>query len=185
MPPLHFAPAFFAIAILVAVIAAVIDLRRGEIPNAVTLVPLVLAPVLHAGAALYVGRSHEAHIAAALSVLGAVAAGVVPFVLWRADAIGGGDVKLLAAVGALLRPMIGVEAVFYAFIAAAVLALAQMAWQGKLLRVLGNSLALATNPLRKKEDRREIAPEMMTWARMGPAIALGTAVAVVAQWRVL
>jgi prepilin peptidase CpaA len=183
VPPIHLAPAFFAAALVLGFVAAVVDLRRGEIPNAVTLVPLALAPVLHAGAAALAGRTHEAHIAAALSVLGAVAAGAVPYVLWRADAIGGGDVKLLAAIGALLRPMIGVEAVFYAFVAAAVLALAQMAWQGKLLVVLGNALALALNPLRKKESRREVAPEMMTWARMGPAIALGTAAAIAVQWR--
>lgn len=183
MPPIHFAPAFFAAALAIALVAAIVDLRRGEIPNALTLLPLAMAPVLHGAAALAVGRSHEAHIAAGLSVLGAVAAGAVPLVLWRADALGGGDVKLLAAIGALLRPMIGVEAVFYAFVAAALLALAQMAWQGKLLRVLGNALSLAVNPLRKKEQRREIAPEMMTWARMGPAIALGTAAAVAVQWR--
>ncbi len=184
MPPIHFAHAFLGLAVLVAIASAITDLRRGEIPNAITLVPLVLAPVLHAGAAIAAGRSHEAHIAAALSVLGAVAAGLVPYVLFRANAIGGGDVKLFAAIGALTRPMIGVEAVFYAFIAAAVIALGQMAWQGKLLRVLGNSLALATNPLRKKENRKEVAPEMMTWARMGPAIALGTLAAAFAQWRV-
>jgi prepilin peptidase CpaA len=58
-----------------------------------------------------------------------------------------------------------------------------MAYEGKLLRVLGNTLALAVNPLLPKAKRREIPPEQLTWTRMGPAIFVGTAVTAVLHWR--
>ena len=54
-----------------------------------------------------------------------------------------------------------------------------MAYRGELSRVLGNSLALAFNPLRPAAKRREVPPELMSWFRLGPAIFLGVVFVVV------
>ena len=70
----------------------------------------------------------------------------------------------------------------YAFIAAALIAPAKLAYKGVLLQTLGRSLALVVNPLRKPENRREISPELMTWFRLGPAIFVGAAVTVLLHW---
>ncbi len=96
--------------------------------------------------------------------------------------MGGGDLKLFAAIGALCQPMIGIEAEMYAFVVAAVVAPARLAYQGRLLEVLKNSLSLLLNPLRSKQARQEVPPEMMTWFRLGPAVFVGTAGALVAHW---
>jgi Flp pilus assembly protein protease CpaA len=48
-----------------------------------------------------------------------VACGAVPLLLFRLKAIGGGDVKLLATVGAQLGPLLGLELSFAAFVVAA------------------------------------------------------------------
>src|SRR5688572_13604449 len=120
-------PYFLGFAVLVAAVAAAFDWRTGNIPNWLTLGPLCAAPVAHAGYHLAIGRSAEALHAAGFSVLGAAVCGVVPWLFFRQGAIGGGDVKLLAALGAICRPMLGLELQFYAYIAAAVFAPARLA----------------------------------------------------------
>ena len=157
---------------------------EGEIPNALSFGVLAIAPLAHLAWGAKAGGLAVGLEAAGFSVAGAFLCAFVPYLMWRAGAMGGGDVKLLAAIGAVCRPMVGIEAVFYAFAAAAVLAPARLAWEGKLLRTLGNTAALALNPLLPKAKRREIAPEAMTWFRFGPAIALGTAIAAFLHWQV-
>jgi prepilin peptidase CpaA len=55
--------------------------------------------------------------------------------------MGGGDLKLFAAIGALLQPLLGIEAEAYALFTAAIIALANLAYRGSLFRVLGSSFA--------------------------------------------
>ena len=177
-------PYFLVAAVLVAALAAWFDARSALIPDWVTLGPLVVAPVAHAVAAAVAARALEPAVqAAGFSLLGAAVCSAVPLALWRAEAIGGGDVKLFAALGALLQTLVGVEAQFYACLAACVLAFGRLAYEGKLLRVLGNTVMLAVNPFLPRDRRREITPDMMTWARFGPPIFVGTAAAVVVHWR--
>jgi len=179
-------PLFLAFAIVVAAIAAYFDWRTGHIPDRVTLVPLAIAPLAHfALQFMHSASLHQGIDAAGSSVLGAILCALVPIMVWRmnANAMGGGDIKLLAALGAILRPLAGVEAVLYAFIAAAVFACGRLAYQGKLSRMIGNTLVLALNPILPKHRRREISPEMLTPMRFGPAIFVGTCCAALTNWR--
>ncbi len=188
-------PYFLVAAIVVAALAAWFDWRtgrqaegghgmEGSIPNAVTLGPLVAAPIAHAAVTAASTRSFEAAVqAAGYSVLGAAVCAIVPLALYRVSAIGGGDVKLFAALGALLRTTIGVEAEFYACIATGVIACGKLAYDGALFRVLGNAMWMSINPLLPKERRREITPEMMTWVRFGPGIFAGTVITALLHWR--
>lgn len=174
---------FFAATIVIGLVAGWMDWRSGHIPNWLTLGPLLLAPIAHAIVA-YVKAGHDAAGHALLfSILGAVACGAVPLLLYRLGAIGGGDVKLLAAVGALCMASVGIECEFYAFIAAALYAPGRLAYEGKLLRTLGNTVSLVANPFLPKARRKEIAPEMMTELRFGPAVAVGALVGVFLNWR--
>jgi prepilin peptidase CpaA len=180
MSPLHWSLVF---AVVVAALAAWFDWRTGHIPNWVTLGPLCIAPIVHFVRELVDTSFRVAIEAMGASVLGALVCALVPLMLYRAGAIGGGDVKLLAALGAIVRPLVGIEAEFYAFLAAALIAPARLAYEGKLMQVLGNTLTLALNPFRPKERRRQITPEMMTSIRFGPAIFLGASAAAIVNWR--
>jgi prepilin peptidase CpaA len=177
---MHF---FVALALVTTAGAAVFDWRKGEIPNWLSLGSLALAVLAHlvtgAVGTGVVGGLEQA----GFSILGAVACGVVPFAFWQKGAFGGGDVKMLAAVGAALLPLQGIEAEFYALLAAAIVAPARLAWEGRLLRVLGNTMAIVANPLLPKARRRTIAPEMLTSLRFGPAIFAGALVSTLAHWR--
>ncbi len=175
---------FLVAAAVISAIAAASDLRTGEIPNWVTLGPLVVAPFAYIGVSLaHHATGHQALIEGGSSLLGAITCSVVPAVLYRQDAIGGGDVKLLAAVGALLQPRLGLEAEMYSFFAAGLIAPAFLAYEGKLFRTIKNTALLAVNPLLPKKKRRPVEPALLTWFRFGPAIFIGTVVMAYLHWR--
>ncbi|MFO0569451.1 MAG: A24 family peptidase [Polyangiaceae bacterium] len=173
---------FLLAAILVTGLAAWFDWRTGEIPNWLTLGPLAIAPLAHAGFSLKAGWG-EAGQGFAFSILGIITCGLIPIFLYRAGAIGGGDVKLLGAVGALLRPMTGIETEMYSFIVAALYAPVRLAYEGKLLRTLGNSLLLVRNVFVPKDKRKELTTEMMSELRFGPSIFVATLIALLLHWR--
>lgn len=65
------------------------------------------------------------------SVFGLLVGGGMLIVPFAFGIMGGGDVKLAAAVGALAGVMFVLEALAYAFVLAAMLALVARAWQGR------------------------------------------------------
>ena len=165
-----------AILVLVSLVAAAFDARTGRIPNWLTIPVMVLGLVAH-------GTAHGA-LAFGLSLLGLLVTALVPWAFYQGSggrAIGGGDVKLAAAIGALAGTMQGLEIEFAALLALALLAVVRLAYIGKLVRVLSNVLSLLTNPLRPKAHRRAIAPENLTEMRMGPGIALGVLMVLLAE----
>lgn len=176
--------AFFVVAIVIAGAAAVTDWRTGHIPNWLTLGTLALAPFAHIVYALQHGfHGTNAFIEGCYAVLGAAIVGVVPLVLYSREAIGGGDVKLLLALGALLRWQLGFEAELYAFFFAGVLAPARLAYEGKLFATIRNTLVVASNPFRPKDKQQKLDPATLTWFRFGPSIFLGTLTTAIMHWR--
>lgn len=171
-------PPFVLLALVASGVAAIIDWRRSEIPNWLTLGTLGAALIAHVG----VGAAHGGLAAAAeqggWALGGAFICSIVPFAFWMKGAFGGGDVKMLAALGAVLLPMQGIAVEFYALVAAALLAPARLAWDGTLMKTLGNTVAIMFNPLLPKAKRRDLAPEMLTSVRFGPAIFAGVAISV-------
>lgn len=161
------------VALVVAAAAAVQDHRTGHIPNWITAPPLLLAPV---------GWLVAGGVTAGLLSAGAIAVcGLVPFVLWRSGAMGGGDVKLLAALGALIGISAGVEAQLVAFMAASVFSVGRLVWHGRLTRMLRNTALIVVNPLRRRDRRVEVEPELLTEIRLGVPAFVGTLFAVLSR----
>lgn len=155
--------------------AAISDLRTGHIPNGLTLPLFALGP----GVAAYEAHARGAPLAPAAlaSLLGVVVCGAVPYLLFRLGGMFGGDVKLLAGLGAVLGPMLGLEAELDAFVAAALFALGRMAFRGQLFAVLGRSARLAMRAVSKESE--PVPEELMTVMRFGPAAFVGVVVAVI------
>jgi prepilin peptidase CpaA len=169
--PLH---ACVAVAIVVVCVsAAVTDARAGKIPNFLTL------PSVFLGFALNVAfRGWNGALA---STAGIAACALVPLSLYRATggrAIGGGDVKLFAAIGALGGAIVGIEIQLFSFFALAAFAALWLAFRGALTRVLVNTFWFAIGPVLPKRYRRTICPENTTEMRLGPAIAVSAALVV-------
>jgi len=152
------------VALGVAWIAAVSDVRTETIPNWLTLPTLVVAPLAW-GLAL-------GPLATAEAVTGAFLCGLVPYLLFRVSGGGGGDVKLFAALGAVVGPGHGLEIELLGFLVAALYALGRLAWDGRLLVTLGNTFYLSLNPVLPVRYRRQVSPELMSKVRLGLPVAL-------------
>ena len=120
---------------------------------------------------------------ASYSLGGAALAAIVPLVLYRMSAIGGGDVKLLVTLGAILQPMMGIEAQMYGFFACALLAPAQLAYEGKLLTSLRNAAKIFANLFLPKTQQKSIDATTYSWFRLGPAIFLGVLLTAWLHWQ--
>jgi prepilin peptidase CpaA len=169
-------PAFWTLLLAVALTgaAAICDLRTGLIPNRLvglgavaTVVLTVVIAVPHGAGA--VGQAVLSMFAGLLLV------SLVPVLLYRMDGIGGGDVKLLAVVGAALGPYMGIEAELYAFGSVVLWAPARLLWEGKLTQSLQTTGQLLFRPLMPKHRRpKPLAAEELTAFRFGPSIFTGT-----------
>lgn len=169
-PGPELAPYVYGLAVVMAGIAAFTDWKTGHIPNWLTLPPLAIGPVIHG---LTGGLDGFFGILIAIAITG-----IVPLVMFRIGGMAGGDVKLFAAIAAVCGVDVGLEAEFLAFVVAGVYALGRLAWEGKLLRTLGNTLFMAFNPLLPARLRKPMSPELLHTLRLGGAILVGLLIAV-------
>jgi prepilin peptidase CpaA len=126
-------PIIATVVVLVALSAA-IDVRVRRIPN------LVSAPAIVAGLALnalYFGA--EGLGASLAGLLAATAVLVPPFAL---GGIGGGDVKMMGAVGALLGPRLALAGMALGMMLGGVLMAAHLARRGRLSETLARTGAM-------------------------------------------
>jgi prepilin peptidase CpaA len=184
MTSYHF---FLMAAVVVALAAAYVDARTGHIPNALTLGPLAVAPIAHA--LVTAVHAHAAALAVrslGFSVLGALLCALLPLAMYRSAGMGGGDVKLFAAVGAITDVIVGLHALTYAFVFGMIWALGVAARTNRLATTFGNVAALVGAPLRARSGNpgaAEAPPRpAMTRMPFGPAIFLGTLTAAVLLW---
>ena len=147
--------------------SAVVDLRSRRIPNFLTL-PLAA-----------VGLGLAASGSSGLS-LGASIGGVIVGLLLMLPGhlfggTGGGDVKLLAALGSVLGPHKVLSAFLYSAIAGGLLAIGYAVARGRLHTTLRGTARLVTQPsATKAEVDRPAANNRFPY---GPAIALGCVLA--------
>ena len=181
--PLPHQHVVFIVAIAVAALAALSDWRRGEIPNWLTYGALAAGPVLHVGRMLSAHNSVESAVTeGGYSLLGALVAVIVPAMLYRQGAIGGGDLKLLAALGAILQTTLGIEAEMYGFFAAALFAPARLAYEGKLVVTVKNSITILVNMFLPKSKQRHVEETALSWFRLGPPLFFGVLLTVYLHW---
>jgi prepilin peptidase CpaA len=149
--------------------AAIVDLRTGRIPN-----PLTIAL---AAAGITLAGTGDSGISIGASFLG-FAIGLALMLPGHAlGATGAGDVKLVAAVGAIVGPVQVVNVFLLTAVAGGVLALAVAIRRGRLTATLAGTGRLVTAPA---DARRTIAaPQAGNRFCYGPAIAAGSILAAV------
>jgi prepilin peptidase CpaA len=129
---LHFAPLLVTLGW-----AAVGDVRTRRIPNALTLAVAVagVAASFLAGGVLTPWQS----------LLGLLVGLAIPLPSFALGAMGGGDVKLLAAVGAWVGPRGAVVVYLAAAVIGMLIVLVQSAMHGRLAALFRNSAVVAIN----------------------------------------
>ena len=160
-----------AMGISVAAAAAIVDMRTGRIPNMLTVLGMTAGLV---GGAIFGGLQ-----GVMMAIGGGLAASIVPLLLFRAGAMGGGDVKLLAALGALLGLEMGLELETLAFLSGSAqgmfIWIRQRRMKAGLCAVASMALPFVGARMRR---RREIGSASRTSIRFGPAILVGTIAAI-------
>ena len=125
------------------------DLRRRRISNRLVLVGALTAVALHAmlpkGAGLFSEAPGGFGLLTALG--GFVVGQCVLMPLYVLRAMGAGDVKLMAMVGAFLGPMSVVGAILMTLLAGGVLALIVTLWQRTLRATLSNVYLMLANAI--------------------------------------
>jgi prepilin peptidase CpaA len=85
------------------------------------------------------------------SILGFLVGFALTFILFALRAVQGGDVKLLAGVGAWLGPVGALQVFCVEAIVGALLVVSQAAAQGRLRKLVNNSAVLAVNLVHVKD----------------------------------
>lgn len=124
---------FLVSASLIAAIAAVNDVRKARIPNWLTYGGL---------AAALVARAATGWQGLLSGLAGSAIAGGVFFLLFMVGGMGGGDMKLMAAMGAWVGTAESVPVLFTSAIAGGILALFYMLFSRRVVVTLRNSVAL-------------------------------------------
>ena len=122
--------------VITAVVAAIFDWRTRRIPNALTVPAIVI------GVALWGLQSWRELGISVVCVIATLAAGLA-FQLF--GVVGGGDVKLLAAVAAFAGWLLFRETLIWIALFGGAVALIVLAWRGALLplfRNIGRSMVL-------------------------------------------
>lgn len=177
MSALSLAVAAALLAAGVTAIAAWTDWRTGRIPNWLTFGAAGLGLLVRVLPWLVAWNPSQALVALLVALAGAALCSIIPVLLFWKGGIGGGDVKLFAALGIICAPELGLLAQTYAFIVALLLAPAWLLYQGTLVKTLKQALLLVSAPFRPKR-KLQVAREDLAWFRLGPAIFVGTLLAV-------
>jgi prepilin peptidase CpaA len=158
-----------ALVIGAGVAATVIDIRQRRVPNVLTM------GVASAGLLLAMGGLGTATVGGALGGLALGLALLLPAHVFGAT--GAGDVKLLAAFGALLGPADVFNAFLRAAILGGVMALVVALWRGRLRETLYGTAMLVTTRNRAVTALIE-HPAANNRFPYAPAIASGAALVV-------
>jgi prepilin peptidase CpaA len=161
-------------AFVLLVLCAYWDVRYRRIPNWATLPGVALGLGLNGMLLGWQGMK-----VSGLGLLVGFGSLVVLFVLgW----MGGGDVKLMAAVGALKGYPFIVSALFYSLIVGDVIGIAMLIWNRKKLRTFTSLFFVIGSRLTKLIPKQNIDPEQTQKLPFGLAIVLGTLWALIAGY---
>jgi len=153
-------------ALLLLGLCAYWDLRYRKIPNWATLPGIALGLGLNSLLLGWGGMK-----ASGLGFLVGFGALLVLFVLsW----MGGGDVKLMAAVGALKGYPFVVSALFYSLIVGVVIGVAMLIWNRRTLRTFKNLFFVVASRVSPLVPKQDIKREETQKIPFGLAIVFGT-----------
>lgn len=174
--------------------AAVVDARTQRIPNRLIGAGLVSALAVRVGVALgsvdslaSIGAAGYRALAEALldalasATIGFFGCALLPLALYRAGALGGGDVKLLAVAGALVALGPGLELTRAALFVAVLIGFARLALAGQLgrsLRAMGSLLWRVAGVSRAAAP----APGALTRVAFGPYVFIAACYLALSSW---
>ncbi len=152
-------------------VATYTDVRKHTIHNWTTYPGILVGLVLNAAFGSWDGLSD--------SLIGFLACGVVMIFCFVLFNVGGGDVKLIAMMGAFLGLHRGIEAMLWTFVLGAVMGMAMIIWQFGFLTLVSRAVNHLRYVLRARswvplteEDRQPL----QRWLFLAPSALAAVAV---------
>lgn len=175
MPPLHAEMWAYGVLVVVLVAAAIDDIRTSKIHNWITYPALLVGLIGHC----FGGDDLHGQRLGIDGALIGMAVGFAPmFIAWQAGGMGGGDAKLMGAVGALGGWKFALATLAYGFAVAGVMAVIVMLHHRMFRSTLGRIwrfAALLMMRAKPGDPSREASPTIA----MGVALAIGAALALI------
>jgi prepilin peptidase CpaA len=166
----------YAVAAVTLVVASVTDVRQGRIYNWTTYPAIAVGLIGHS--VLGGASGHNGY----MGLLGALAGLAVgfgfPLLAWMAGGIGGGDAKLMGAVGALTGWQFALASLVYGLLAAGLLAVLVMLRHRVVKDTFGRVLRFLYLLVLRAKPSDPSTPSSPT-IPFGLAFAIGTGVAMV------
>jgi prepilin peptidase CpaA len=168
--------ALVSLTLLVVVVCGITDALYQKIWNVVTVPAMILGVLLNLSFVFVDARLGLQTVLSSLASLG-VGFGIM-FVLFHFGGMGGGDVKLVAALGAMdpyhLGAWFSLWLVFYSVMAGGVMSIVVLTLKGKLLRSLRNVFRAAFTYVTPGYEHEPLKPENSDKIPFGLGIAFGT-----------
>ena len=168
------------VCIALAIAASAWDFATRRIPNILTVGGVFIGIALH-GAVGFVdlGWSGLAR-GVGLALVGLGACSAFPLFSFLRGEMGGGDVKLFAAIGALCGPSLGFDVQACTFLVTLAIVLPwRLARHGAFGATLRNARTVVTNAFAKREARRPYHRVTLPPVIMAPSILAGLCLALV------
>lgn len=164
------------LAIIVVGTAMLTDLRWRRIPNFLTLPAIGLAIGLRVAFQGWPGL--------AIALGGAIVAPVLLLLLHGGKGLGMGDLKLAAAIGAIVGPLLGAISILVSAIAGGFLAIVWLLKPGGVLAEILSVFLSGINPKKKKKAKTPPAKANTRVQPMpyGVALAIGSVVTLAVCW---
>ena len=150
-----------------ALAATVIDLRTRRIPNALT--------AAMAGIGIGLAATGISGVSLGAAALGFVFGFLLMLPGHALGATGAGDVKLMAAVGAIVGPAVVFKAFLFTAVAGGVLAVAVALRRRRFAATLAGTARIIATPGDARREIRSAVPDSRF--AYGPAIAVGSVLA--------
>ena len=149
------------------IVATIVDIRTRRIPNAIT--------ASMAGAGIGFAASGLTGMSLAAAGLGFVFGLVLMLPGHALGATGAGDVKLMAAIGTLVGPVVVIKAFLFTAIAGGVLALIVAIRRRRVAATFAGTARLISAPTGARQEIQAATP--VSRFAYGPAIAIGSVIA--------
>jgi len=162
----------FGVLAALLVAAAVADVKTGKIHNVITYPAIAIGLIGHT---LVGGPTGADGLMGLTDSLAGLALGSVLIAAWLAGGIGGGDAKLMVAVGALAGWRFTLSAMFWGFLVAALMAVIVMISRRIVRRTLGRIfrfLILLFTPGKPADPATADSPKIP----FGLALCIGSAI---------
>ena len=123
--------------IVLLVLASIIDARRRIIPNWLNLVLLI--------GGLFQAIAYGTPVSISQALLGVLCGFGIVFIPYCLGAMGGGDLKMLAGIGAWLGPLATLQVYLVAAVAGMIIVIVQCFFTGRLTQLVKNSTLIIAN----------------------------------------